>query len=532
LEKFFGVAVSEGIAIGPCYRLDNSDLDIQPAKSTDAVAEWQRAQEAKTRVAANLQKQLAQFGDDPHAEILQAHLTILNDPELAAGIENAIQTQHDTAEYAVSHNILSYADMLESLPDEYLRERAQDLRDLRIQWLSQLLGKTTAANVQANSVIYAPELLPSQFLQVRSVGIAGIITEQGGSTSHVAILARNFGIPMVTGLALTDVVNGTEIALDGQSGQVIVAPDAQALTELTNTRDEYEKMMKNAYANRHLEAKTKAGQLIEVAANIGSPNDLAHVLENGADGVGLFRTEFLFMDRKEAPTEDEQYEAYKQVAQGLSGKRVVIRTLDAGADKKVAYLQFDEEENPFLGVRGLRYTLKQPTLFQTQLKAILRAADHGNIALMFPMVTSVADVEAALAAVDEAKGALKAEGKSFGEVELGAMIEVPAAALITDLLAEKLDFVSVGTNDLIQYTTASDRMNPEVTKWYDPSHPGLWRLLEQVAKGAHAHGAWVGMCGELAGTLEFVPRLIELGYDELSMSPKRIGLVKTTIRAL
>ncbi|WAH35947.1 phosphoenolpyruvate--protein phosphotransferase [Alicyclobacillus dauci] len=532
MQKLQGVAVSEGIAMGPCFVLDERDLDIQPATTSDPDGQWNRILQAKQQVQQSLENQVAQFGDSAHAEILTAHLTMLSDPELASGIEASVKENRETAEYAVSHNILSYADMLESLPDEYLRERAQDLRDIRLQWLNALLGRTGVANAPKGSVICAVELLPSQFLQVRSNGVAGIITEQGGTTSHVSILARNFGIPMVTGVSNSSFVNGTTVALNGMDGHVTISPDEETQTKLIQERNEFESRMKDAFANRHLEAKTSTGRVVEVAANIGGPDDLESVIENGADGIGLFRTEFLFMDRASAPTEDEQYEAYRQVAEGMQGKRVVIRTLDAGADKKVSYLEFDDEENPFLGVRGLRYTLRFPELFQTQLKAVLRAAAHGKISLMFPMVTNVADVEAAIQAVEDAKTALSAEGKSFGEVELGAMIEVPAAALITDLLAEKLDFVSVGTNDLIQYTTASDRMNPNVTEWYEPTHPGLWRLLEQVAAGALQHGAWVGMCGELAGTLEFVPKLVELGFEELSMSPKRIGLVKTAIREL
>lgn len=532
MKTYQGVAVSEGIGLGPCFVLAAEEFVIEASTADDAAAELQRTETAKARVAEQLQHQLEQFGDDPQAEIMQAHLTMLNDPQLASGIQTSIEENHESAEYAVSHNLLSYAEMLESLPDEYLRERAQDLRDLRLQWLGALLGKSGLLDVPAGAIICANELLPSQFLQVRSTGIQGIVTEQGGTTSHVSILARNFGIPMVTGVKQSSFEGVQFVAINGQDGQVIADPDENTKQALEQSREQFESMMRDAHENRYLEAVTKSGQVIEVAANIGGPDDVEAALENGADGIGLFRTEFLFMDRSTAPTEDEQYDVYKRVAEGMQGKRVVIRTLDAGADKKVSYLHFDDEENPFLGVRGLRYTLKHTELFQTQLRAVLRAAAHGRISLMFPMVTNVADVEAAIRAVDEARAALTAEGKPFGDLELGAMIEVPAAALITDLLAEKLDFVSVGTNDLIQYTTASDRMNPEVTQWYEPSHPGLWRLLEQVAKGAHQHGAWVGMCGELAGTLEFVPRLVELGFDELSMSPKRIGLVKTAIRKL
>lgn len=530
MKKLQGVAVSDGIAIGTAIVFDNSEFDIVQSSTLSVEQEIARMTSAKTKVEENLQRQLADLGDDPNAQILQAHLTMLHDPELAGGIERSIQESGSTAEYAVSQNLLAFAATLESLLDEYLRERAQDLRDLRMQWLQQLSGKAGTSDVTAGAVICANELLPSQFLQVRTKGIGGIVTEQGGTTSHVSILARNFGIPMVTGIPLAEVSAGETIGLNAQSGEVIVNPDEATQEELQKSKIQFEQLLRDAEENRYLEAKTSSGKVIEIAANIGGPDDVAGALENGADGIGLFRTEFLFMDRDSAPTEEEQFEVYKQVVTGMQGKRVVIRTLDAGADKKVSYLTFDDEENPFLGVRGLRYTLLHKELFQTQLKAVLRAAEYGRIALMFPMVTSVEDVEEALRAVDEAREALRKGGQSFGDLELGAMIEVPAAALITDLLAEKLDFVSVGTNDLIQYTTASDRMNPAVTKWYDPSHTGIWRLLKQIADGAHENGAWVGMCGELAGTLEFVPRLIELGFEELSMSPKRIGLVKTAIR--
>ncbi|GEO25444.1 phosphoenolpyruvate-protein phosphotransferase [Alicyclobacillus acidoterrestris] len=530
--EFQGVPVSEGIALGPCFIVDTEEFVIEQTTADDVAKELKRVQTAREQVAHRLQQQLDASDNEPQGEILRAHLSMLNDPQLATGIETSIQTNRESAEYAVSHNLLSYAEMLEALPDEYLRERAQDLRDLRLQWLAALFGKSELVDVPSGAIVIATELLPSQFLQVKSHGIGGIVTEQGGTTSHVSILARNFGIPMVTGVQTSAFDGAESVAINGQDGRIIINPDDDTKTQFNQARETYETMMRQAHENRMFAATTRNGQTIEVAANIGGPDDLEEVLANGADGIGLFRTEFLFMDRSAAPTENEQYEVYRRVAEAMAGKRVVIRTLDAGADKKVSYLHFDDEENPFLGVRGLRYTLKYPELFQTQLKAVLRAAQHGKISLMFPMVTNVADVEAAIEAVDEARRTLTDEGQAYGSVELGAMIEVPAAALITDLLAEKLDFVSVGTNDLIQYTTASDRMNPAVTAWYEPGHPGLWRLLEQVSRGAHQQGAWVGMCGELAGTLEFVPRLVELGFDELSMSPKRIGLIKTAIRNL
>lgn len=532
MKTIQGVAVSDGIAIGPCVVLDMRNLDVEPRTADNPDDEWLQVERAKVAVEGNLNRQLEALAGSPHADILIAHKTMLSDPQLISAIESSIRKDNETADYAVSHNILTFANMLESLPDEYLRERAQDLQDLRIQWLNAILGIDDVTKVDSGSIICADELLPSQFLQVRSNGVGGIVTAQGGTTSHVSILARNFGIPMVTGVPLDSFQSGEQIAVDGHQGEIFIHPDEVSIERLRQAQQEFRKMLEQAHASRYLAAKTSSGQVIEVAANIGGPDDIESVLEAGADGVGLFRTEFLFMDRSTAPSEDEQFDAYKQVVEALDGKRVVIRTLDAGADKLVSYLHFDHEENPFLGVRGLRYTLLHKDLFLTQLKAVLRAAHFGKISLMFPMVTNEQDIHEALLAVDEAKQALQGEGKTYGDVELGAMIEVPAAAMITDLLAKQLDFVSVGTNDLIQYTTAADRMNPQVTPWYDASHPGLWRLLEQVARGAHSQGAWVGMCGELAGTLEYIPKLIELGFDELSMSPKRVGLVKTSIRNL
>lgn len=532
MKHLSGVSVSNGIAIGPCVVLEHQHLHIESYKTKDADAERRRVQFAKQRVEQNLNEQLASLGDTPNAQILAAHKTMLNDPVLASNIEQSLTVDGETAAYAVSHNILSFAQMLEALPDEYLRARAKDLEDLRMQWILALQGAQSTNSVARGIIIVTNELLPSQFLQLKQYDLLGIVTAQGSATSHVCILARSFGVPMVTNINISSIQPGDTLAVDGNLGAVIVNPDVQTSETLRANHEEFVNLAAEAAQNRHLEARTSTGRIVEIAANIGGTQDIDAAVEGGADGIGLFRTELLFMGRPLAPTENEQFAAYQQVVLRMSGKRVVIRTLDTGVDKKLPYLNFNQEDNPSLGLHGIRYTLQHKNVLFTQLRALLRAAAFGRISVMFPLITGEQDIEQAIAAIEEAKCQLEGEGIQHGAIEVGAMIEVPAAAMITDILAKKLDFVSVGTNDLIQYATAADRMNPHVTAWYDPNHPGLWRMLDLIVRGAHSQGTWVGMCGELAGSLEHISRLVELGFDELSMSPNRIGLIKTAIRKL
>ena len=535
-----GIAASPGIAIGPAWIVQDVKLDIPTDKSHDHDAELQKVKsamtEAKAQVAQLRDKAHEKMGEDK-AAIFEAHMMVLDDPELISGIENKIKDDHLNAAHAVQTVIDQFVNLFEQMEMDYMRERAADIRDVGSRLLHILLGidPRSLAEMDEPCIVVAHDLTPSDTAQMDKQKVLGFITNIGGRTSHSAIMARSLEIPAVVGLQtiLSEVTQGEMLIVDGEAGHVIVNPSTAQLEEYRERQASYMAEKEQLKKLVHEPSVTADGVRVELAANIGSPADAARAKENGAEGVGLFRTEFLYMDRSDLPSEEEQFTAYKQVAETFAEQPVVIRTLDIGGDKELAYLALPEELNPFLGYRAIRLCLDRPDLFKTQLRAILRASAFGNIKIMYPMIATLDELRAANALLDEVKQQLTGEGIAYNtNIEVGIMIEIPAAAVMADVLAEEADFFSIGTNDLIQYTIAVDRMNEQVSYLYQPFHPALLRLIKNVIDAAHKKGKWAGMCGEMAGDPLAIPILLGLGLDEFSMSAASILPARKQLRTL
>lgn len=534
-----GIPAAPGIAIGPVFQHRPTLPPVVARAVSDTAGEWQRLQTAIAAAAAELSElettAAAQVGR-AEAAIFSAHRLFLQDPTLQEDARRRLEQQQINAEAAWEQAITALADSYRHLEDAYMQARAVDVLDAGQRTLRQLMGlKMMPLALPQPAVLVARDLTPSDTAQLDPRQVLGICTELGGATSHSAILARALGIPAVAGLGtrLQSLADGQIMGLDGSQGRVWPQPDAEMVAHLTQQRQAWLAGQQQARAAGQQPAITQDGRRIEIAANIGGPHDVAVAREYGAEGVGLFRTEFLFLDRETAPDEAEQFAVYQAVAQAMGDCPVIVRTLDVGGDKPLPYLDLGVEENPFLGWRGIRFCLDRPQVFKPQLRAILRASAGRQLKLMFPMIGTVAEVRAAKALLAEAQAELRAAGEPFAEaMEVGVMIEVPAAVATADQLAREVDFFSIGTNDLTQYTMAADRGNAKVAHLAQALQPAVLRLIEQTVRAGHDAGIWVGMCGELAGNPQAAPLLVGLGLDELSMSAPAIPAVKAAIRRL
>ena len=535
-----GIAASNGIAIAKAYRLVEPDLSFEKKTIEDAAAEVERFKKAmeksKSELEAIRDKAKVDLGADK-AAIFEAHLLVLSDPELNAPIEDKIQSDKVNAESALKETADMFVMMFEQMDNEYMKERAADIRDVTKRVLAHLLGVQlpNPRMIAEEVIIVAEDLTPSDTAQLNRNFVKGFTTNIGGRTSHSAIMARSMEIPAVVGTktATEEITNGDFVIVDGLKGEVHINPTPELIADYRKVHEDYE-VQKAEWAKLVNEPTlTNDGHHVELAANIGIPNDLKGVIENGGEGVGLYRTEFLYMGRDQLPSEEEQFESYKAVLKGMAGKPVVVRTLDIGGDKELPYLDLPKEMNPFLGFRAIRLCLEEQGIFRTQLRALLRASSFGNLKIMFPMIATLDEFRAAKTILEEEKEKLLSEGQTVAEkIELGIMVEIPSTAILADQFAKEVDFFSIGTNDLIQYTMAADRMNQRVSYLYQPYSPSILRLVKMVIDAAHAEGKWAGMCGEMAGDETAIPVLLGLGLDEFSMSATSILKARSQIKNL
>ncbi|HDF8398491.1 TPA: phosphoenolpyruvate--protein phosphotransferase [Staphylococcus aureus] len=536
-----GIAASDGVAIAKAYLLVEPDLTFDKnEKVTDVegeVAKFNNAIEASkvelTKIRNNAEVQL---GADK-AAIFDAHLLVLDDPELIQPIQDKIKNENANAASALTDVTTQFVTIFESMDNEYMKERAADIRDVSKRVLSHILGVElpNPSMIDESVVIVGNDLTPSDTAQLNKEFVQGFATNIGGRTSHSAIMSRSLEIPAIVGTkSITqEAKQGDMIIVDGLNGDVIVNPTEDELIVYQDKRERYFADKKELQKLRDADTVTVDGVHAELAANIGTPNDLPGVIENGAQGIGLYRTEFLYMGRDQMPTEEEQFEAYKEVLEAMDGKRVVVRTLDIGGDKELSYLNLPEEMNPFLGYRAIRLCLAQQDIFRPQLRALLRASVYGKLNIMFPMVATINEFREAKAILLEEKENLKNEGHDISDdIELGIMVEIPATAALADVFAKEVDFFSIGTNDLIQYTLAADRMSERVSYLYQPYNPSILRLVKQVIEASHKEGKWTGMCGEMAGDETAIPLLLGLGLDEFSMSATSILKARRQINGL
>lgn len=530
-----GIGASQGFGIGNAVIIQDINLDYSAVKYTSAEEEKERLHKAVDSFieeTKELAQNIKENAGEKEAEILEGHLMMLQDPFMLSQMEENINNGA-VAEAGVDAVCTMFIDMFSGVDDELTRQRASDVKDIKDSLISLLLGvkMVDISAVAPNSILIAKDFTPSMTSQIKKENVSAIITEVGGVTSHSAILARAMGIPAALSVMnVTDIISdGEELIVDGFKGKVFQNPTPEELDEYKKKQDEYlkEKESLNEYFGK--QTVTKSGIVKKVYGNIGKAEDAQNVLQNGGEGIGLFRTEFLFMDREKEPTEQEQFEAYSTVAKTMDGKEVIIRTLDIGGDKAIDYLAIEKEENPFLGHRAIRYCLDNKSLYKTQLRAILRAAQFGDIKIMLPLVTTIEEVKSAKALIEECAAELEGEGLRYNKVKVGVMIETPSAALISDLLAKEVDFFSIGTNDLTGYTMAVDRGNAKVSHLYDVHQPSVLRAIEMTIKNAKAAGIMVGMCGEAAADETLIPQLVEWGLDEFSVTPSSILQTRKSI---
>ena len=537
MQYFQGKSVYKGIVMGPVAVLKKNDYQVKRARIEDPEAEVKRVKEAvevsKKQLGRLYDKAVREVGE-ASAAIFEVHQMMLEDEDYLESMENMIRTELVNAEYAAAATGDNFAEMFAAMDDEYMKARSADVKDISERLVRNLSGEgDNDLSSMEPSVIVADDLSPSETVQMDKEKILAFVTVHGSTNSHTAILARMMNIPALIGVPmdLNGLKTGMTAVVDGFSGQVIFEPEEDVRKETEKRMQEEAEKQKLLEELKGKENITPDGRKINIYANIGSVGDLGYVMENDAGGIGLFRSEFLYLGRNDFPTEEEQFQAYKQAVQTMAGKKVIIRTLDIGADKQVEYFNLGKEENPALGYRAIRICLKQPEIFKAQLRALFRAAVYGNLSVMYPMITSTEEVEKIYAIVAEVEEELKAQEVQYKIPEQGIMIETPAAVMISDRLAEMVDFFSIGTNDLTQYTLAIDRQNPKLDDFYDSHHPAILRMIQMVIDNGHKEGCWVGICGELGADTTLTETFLKMGIDELSVSPSMIFPVRDKIRS-
>ena len=536
MEQYQGKSVFGGVAIGRIHIFSKGQQQVKRIKVQDTEAEKKRYREAVQTAIAELQglydKALKEVGE-ANAAIFEMHQMMLEDEDFTESVENIIDSQSVNAEYAVASTGDNFAQMFASMDDEYMRGRAADVKDISERLVSVLNGASRQQmDADEPVIVMAVDLAPSETVQMDKDKVLSFVTTQGSVNSHTAILARTMSIPALIGvdMPLDAELEGKFAIVDGDNGTVYIDPSEDVLAQMQEKKEQAEEKKQLLQQLKGKETITKDGKKIKLYANIGNSKDLAMVLQNDAEGIGLFRSEFLYLEKEDYPTENEQFMVYKMVAETMAGKQVIIRTLDIGADKQCDYFNMDPEDNPALGYRAIRICLTRPEVFKTQLRALYRASAFGKISIMYPMITSVWEVKQIKKIVEEVKEELRAQNIEFGEVAQGIMIETPAAVMISRELAKEVDFFSIGTNDLTQYTLAIDRQNPKLDDFYDAHHPAVLKMIHMVAQNAHAEGIWAGICGELGADLELTEQFLQMGIDELSVSPGRILPIRKIVR--